>query len=56
MTWTSIILIARDLASFIIKLLLVIRRTDIAKLFLTICQSNVAKFTLAIWQHPIAKQ
>jgi hypothetical protein len=56
MTWTSIILIASDLASFIAKSLLVIRQTDIAKLLLTICQSNVAKFTLAIWQHPIAKQ
>jgi hypothetical protein len=56
MTWTSIILIASDLASFIAKSLLVIQQTDIAKLLLTICQSNVAKFMLAIWRHPIAKQ
>ncbi len=49
MTWTSIILIASNLASFIAKSLLVIWRTDIAKYSLTICQSNVAKFTLTIW-------
>jgi hypothetical protein len=54
--WTSVILIASDLASFIAKSLLVIQRKDIAKLLLTICQSNVATFALAIGQHPIAKQ
>ncbi len=48
MMWTSVILIASDLASFIAKSLLVIRRTDIAKLLLTICQSDVAKFTLRL--------
>jgi hypothetical protein len=56
MTWTSIILIASDLASFIAKSLLVIWRIDIAKYSLMISQSTVAKFMLAIWGHPIAKQ
>ncbi len=52
----SIVSIASNFATYIAKLLLVVRQTDIAKFLLTIWRSIVAKLLWAVWQHPIAKQ